>query len=807
MFKLNDVTKIYSQGEQSVTALSGLELEIGEVGIVSIVGESGSGKTTLLNLLAGFDKYNKGEIYFEDRPMSMFSETEWNSYYSEDVGFIFQEYNVIEEFTVWENIELPLKILDISSEKKQEIIKAALDKVGLEHIKDKKVNKLSGGQKQRVAIARAYVKAPKVIFADEPTGNLDYDNSIKVFEMLKDISRDILVIVVTHNNTLAKEYSDRIIRLSDGLVDLDNVLSKEAYKVTLSSEKYEMEVADFDDIIEFIKKHSNDKMEYILKAQKIEDKALVINVNKTKKEQYSKRGMSIREIIVLAKSILAKRRIRYALSMGIFMLTNFLMLLFVDFAFYDEDKVVSQYLQQYDESYIFVERQLDNLMGYEEDGNIAYVTKEMKDDLMGIIGEGTFSQFDSMEFTNDDHLLDLNGNMETDTFSIFVEGRVLSDYILKEIYNIDDLYGNEVVITESIAKKAGITQEHIGNEYYVDGDRIILKAIINVNEDALFFSNEYVQYIRERNEAAFVSIGGNFLTSESLYMYANNNIRVSNIEKGDYTQLVGNIPNDDNEVVLSYSFIYEYLDIEKYEEIIGKTYYLKDLYDNKYGNSLSENMNLYDYLGEKITVVGIADFEGDVYVMDNVYNDMAKDYYDIYIYDKIGCYSKDWTSVVKNLHKSKFMVSDSNLENVYVLVNMKPVLLKYIILVLMIMVTLTLFLMISLISYSIRDNSKVIGIMKSIGISKIDIKRIFAIEPIKIMLTTFSGAVLLLFGIVRYINIEYASGLYGRAYEILPISPLAILLTGMFMIVIGFVTVLLPLKEMDNKTIIDTIRY
>ena len=428
MFKLENVSKKYSQGEQSLTALSGLKLEIGQVGFVSVVGDSGSGKTTLLNLLAGFDKYNEGKIFFEDKDMSLFSEEEWNSYYSEEVGFVFQEYNVIEEFTVWENIELPLKILDISNEKKQEIINAALVKVGIEDIKHKKINKLSGGQKQRVAIARAYVKAPKVILADEPTGNLDSENSIRVFEMLKDISKDILVVIVTHDDMLAKKYSDRIIRLCDGVISLDSTLTGETYKVFLSDKNCEVEITNFDDIIEFIKLHTNDEIEYTLNVKRTENKSSSLSMVRNERVHYKKRKISLKEIVILAKKILEKRRIRYILSTAIFILTNFLMLIFIDFAFYNEDNVVCKYLKKYNDKYVLVERQLDNLLGNKEDGNTAYVTKEIKEDLFGVLKDAAFFQFDLIEFTNDDKLINLDEYEEKQAFSVVCDGRVLSDW-------------------------------------------------------------------------------------------------------------------------------------------------------------------------------------------------------------------------------------------------------------------------------------------------------------------------------------------------------------------------------------------
>ena len=801
MYRVENVTKIYSQGEQSLTALLDICLEFEDSGFVSIVGESGSGKTTLLNVLAGFDDVSQGEIYFEGKTLSLFSEEEKNSYYSGDVGFVFQEYNVLEELTVWDNVALALDILDISAEQKLDRINSVLNKVCLDNIKDKQVSKLSGGQKQRVAIARAYVKKPKVILADEPTGNLDYENSEKIFEMLKDIAKDTLVIVVTHNEGFAEKYSDRIIKLSDGKVEFDNMLTREKYIIEMCHGTVRKKVEKIADILGFIKSYPDEKNEYQINVKKEELQECKREEVSCARERYEKKPLPKKKIFSLAKKILAKRRVRQMLSIGIFTMTSFLLLLFINIAFYDEDRVVTDYLERYDEKEVLVETELDSLYTYSEGGSIAYVTKEIKNKLIKLSDSNIFYQFNEIELSNDDHMADLEEEQTEKVLSIFSDARVMSDKILREEYGIDNLTDGEFVINEKLAGEAGILYEDIGKSYFLNGKKVTLKRIIqNEEKPLIYFSQAYIEKLKKENSHKNISVSGNFLKSKSLFEYVNSHISIGDISKAEYTDMIGNIPAKENEVVLSYDFI------ESVEDIIGKSYNLKNLYSEEYGNSLSENMNLFDYLGKTITVVGIADFDGDVLVKATVYNKISEEYYGLYCYDKIGYYIDKWDGIVQHMHGQSLRISDDNLKNVYMLVDMKPVLMKYIVFILLIMTILTIFLMTSLIGYSIKDNSKVIGILQAIGINKNDIKKLFMIEPIKIMIVSFCIAIPLLVMTINTINTEYSNSLTGRVYEILPLSIPSVLIVLIITTVIGSVMTLLPLRELEKKTIIETIK-
>ncbi len=222
MLKLTDIVKEYPTGDEKVVALKDVNIEFRKSEFVSILGHSGCGKTTLLNIIGGLDQYTSGDLVISGKSTKDFKDDDWDTYRNHSVGFVFQNYNLIPHQSVLSNVELALTLSGVSKAERKERAKAALEKVGLGNQINKKPNQMSGGQMQRVAIARALVNNPEILLADEPTGALDSETSVQVMELLKEISKDRLVIMVTHNPELADEYSTRIIRLVDGRIVNDS---------------------------------------------------------------------------------------------------------------------------------------------------------------------------------------------------------------------------------------------------------------------------------------------------------------------------------------------------------------------------------------------------------------------------------------------------------------------------------------------------------------------------------------------------------------------------------------------------------
>ena len=218
MLQLKNITKNYLSGDNEVQALKGINIEFRENEFVSILGQSGCGKTTLLNIIGGLDRYTSGDLIINGKSTKEFKDKDWDTYRNHSVGFVFQSYNLIPHQTVLANVELALTISGVGKAERRKRAIEALQKVGLGDQINKKPNQMSGGQMQRVAIARALVNDPDILLADEPTGALDSKTSVQVMEILKEISKDRLIIMVTHNPELAKKYSSRIVKLLDGKI-------------------------------------------------------------------------------------------------------------------------------------------------------------------------------------------------------------------------------------------------------------------------------------------------------------------------------------------------------------------------------------------------------------------------------------------------------------------------------------------------------------------------------------------------------------------------------------------------------------
>ena len=222
MLRIQNMRKIYKTGELVQTALDGVSLSLRDSEFVAVLGPSGSGKTTLLNMIGGLDRYDEGDLSVDGVSTKNYKDRDWDTYRNHMIGFVFQSYNLIPHQSVLANVELALTIGGLGKRERRRRAQEALEKVGLGDQGHKKPAQLSGGQMQRVAIARALVNDPKILLADEPTGALDSVTGIQVMELLKEVARDRLVVMVTHNPDLAETYATRIIRLKDGQITDDS---------------------------------------------------------------------------------------------------------------------------------------------------------------------------------------------------------------------------------------------------------------------------------------------------------------------------------------------------------------------------------------------------------------------------------------------------------------------------------------------------------------------------------------------------------------------------------------------------------
>ena len=231
MLELKDLSKEYiSKHAGTIPVLKGINYTFSNSGLYSILGESGCGKTTLLNLVGGLDTLTNGDILVDNKSIKDFKEKDFDRYRNQEIGFIFQDNNLLDNLTVEENVSLALSLSSIKNKERIKLVKEALEKVKLVDKLKKYPSELSGGEKQRVVLARALIKNPNIILADEPTGSLDEVNSLEIMKYLKELSKDHLVIMVTHSSFLANEFSDVILRMKNGKINEEKRLEKKPKK-------------------------------------------------------------------------------------------------------------------------------------------------------------------------------------------------------------------------------------------------------------------------------------------------------------------------------------------------------------------------------------------------------------------------------------------------------------------------------------------------------------------------------------------------------------------------------------------------
>lgn len=529
MLEVVNLTKTYKgKGGNNVKALNGISVSFPETGMVFLLGKSGSGKSTLLNVVGGLDSPTSGEIIVKGRSSKNFSQKDFDSYRNTFIGFIFQEYNILNEFSVEDNIGLALELQGKSKDK--EAINALLTSVDLEGYAKRKPNTLSGGQKQRIAIARALIKEPEIIMADEPTGALDSTTGRQVLETLKKLSKDKLVIVVSHDREFAENYGDRIIELKDGKIISDvtktheqkavvtnnvdligNVLSiKNAsnlnendfsqIKQYLMSASGEIILAkDADDIKTFKlanRINVNGEME-VFKGTTSED--IKLRTYTKEESQFIKSKLPLRHAIKIGLSSLKNKPIRLLATIGLCTVAFVLFGILSTMAFYDSESTFKQTLRDNEPDFIkiskiykVVETQYTN---GEEDWSYdsvydAKFTKEEVEEYVKKYGEDTFAASDvDLSFTVAskseyylNQILGLGCLDENNTLRKKINGEypVKDNEIVISSYTADAIYNNKVYQpNKNKILELNTPQEIIGKQIMINGKVFKVTGIID----------------------------------------------------------------------------------------------------------------------------------------------------------------------------------------------------------------------------------------------------------------------------------------------------------------------------------------
>ena len=690
MLKLENITKIYEGKNFKQIALNNVTLAFRNNEFVSILGPSGSGKTTLLNIIGGLDKYTYGNLIIDGVSTRKYKERDWNNYRSKKVGFIFQSYNLINHQTVLSNVLLSLNIAGKPKKESIKLAKKVLKDVGLENYIKKKPKELSGGQMQRVAIARALVTNPDIILCDEPTGALDSQTSIQIMELLKEISKEKLVIMVTHNVTLANKYSDRVIALNDGVITYD-------------TSPYEVE-------------------NYSLK--KIKNKRKTMN-------KFTSLSLSFNNLLTKKSRTLLTS---FAGSIGIIGIALVLSLSKGTQKYINkiEKNTFSKYPISIMESYIDYQNMFDKEKESCKNGSICSINdltnNVVNDNKINSISK--FSNILKQNYENiNNYTLDINYNYNID-LNIYKDNKMIenSSLYFKEFFNNNSpllkeytlIYGklpekyNEIVI---VTDENGKLPLSLMKSLFLNED-IDLSKTINISYEKIIDS-----------KFKLVSETSYYIYENDTWQYIKNNQDKINdiLNKSINLKITGILKLNKDAIISESGFIgYSKKLINYLNDEVNSSNIKKTILENKDINPLTNN--LYD---ENMTYEMLLDS-----ISINDKNPI-----------KIDIYPKDYKSKEKIESIIKKYNEENSNDKVYYTDYLKVFLNSITSLIKMITYVLTAFIgvslivssiMISIITYiSVLERTKEIGILRSLGASKKDIKNIFKAETI--IIGTISG--------------------------------------------------------------------
>lgn len=767
MLELKHVSKIYKEEKsESVNALIDINLSFPNTGLVVISGASGCGKTTLLNILGGLDRPTTGEVKLNNNRIDNQNEEWWDSFRALYLGFIYQDFNLLENMSVRENIQLPLDIRMLDDKTKQEMTENIIDELGLNSYIDKKVKKLSAGQRQRVAMARALVTGAKIILADEPTGNLDQHNSENVFKLLKKIAQNHLVIVVTHDTTLASMYADRLIQIQYGNIEKDEILT-ESPKDSRSNE--------------FLIKKSEKKLPI------------------TECLKFTYEGMKL-------------KKLRCFISLIIFSITLLFIIVLCEFIIRNDSKPLTEYLNDTNQKVIplftDVSDKYTNVVGNEK------ITsgKKFYNLLCSCMDKDKIIRYGGSFDINVDNKENINCQ------KIYVTAEAEKYFTYKGLFPKKE---NEIAISKQIADQFSDTQNILGSNLHINKKTYTITAIVSQvcekNISDMYVNNETgdnifsnlvllpTEALTDKNLDSSLYMAGFGVTNYSNLFYQTTIYNEIRPVYNGMNLVAGRMPERDNEILVSQSLLESR---NQTNDILNIKYKQNDLYDSKYGVSFWNMINLYDYMGENISIVGVVDEAGEYFITTSLYNTLFEEYKTYFepTYYMIAD-EKTLMNDISNISDNDIKIIDDELTKVYELIENIDYFKVFLFLFLLIIIILFIFQMISQFSYSINDNKKTIGILRTIGVTKADTKKFFIIECLIISFFSFLVAIIASIIITNVINNFVNQNILEiYNYNFLRTRLILVIIIGIINCVLSISSVIIPIKKYSKAKIVDLIK-
>ncbi|MBD5088582.1 MAG: ABC transporter ATP-binding protein/permease [Clostridiales bacterium] len=799
MLKIEGICKVYGD----FYALRDISIELPSSGFVFVNGISGSGKTTLMNLLAGLALPTLGNIYYNNHNIMQYTQREWAEYRNAVVGIVFQSFNLMEDMTVEENLLLPLYLQKIEFEEKKRCMQEILEYVGLLGYEKHKGNELSAGQKQRIAIARAMIKQPKIILADEATGNLDYVNSESILELFNSISKQCLVILISHDKSAAERYGDRIITLSNGEVisDIDNKLVKKLsllpYKVHLFGKEKEkcIPIQEFDirkEIQEFAgwRGETLQSCEFLIKLDYeeilVEEKKSI----KWRRENLCTKRLSFSELLGFIKHSLKKKKAKNSLIVFISAFISTLLILLQMFRWNDYSGVMFRYIQDSKEQLYEVKQCITT-----DAAEFEIVRgKEFYQKLKNCIGEENILKIveeNELETENDNYVVD------------------------KIIYN-DNFFGgidfqgerpqkvDEIAINQQFAKKIDV---QVGDDVLIEDLQYRVSGTfdleLNGNNDFIVLTeNANNRFLYEQDNINLRSCDVTKSVDIDEYLQSIQTVgSLANIQQD--MLLWGELPKESREIVIS-SELAEELGYYENKNIVTK-YRLRDLYASKYQEEYTEYINMFDYLGKHVKIVGIYDIEkvttdcGNILVQDDLYQSIISDYasYLNYTCCYINLKSSEKNTIDKLL-EDNFCLCNDVCEFVFLVRNFAEHMKVVSIILSLILLIMVICVVVSFMTYNVKEAGKRIGIYKSVGVCNEDLRKMFVIQNLLLNGTAVILANIVCYVAVGCINKQIVSMAALNTFDTFAVDGVVCLVSSAIILFIALVATIAPLGRMLN---------
>lgn len=810
-------------------ALDGVSVSFPEKGFIFINGVSGSGKTTLMNMLSGLDSPTSGEIFYQESNITEYSQKEWDRFRNLKIGIVFQSFNLLDDLSVQENLMLPLKIQEFEEPVTEEQVKKILGYIGLPGYEKTTCCELSAGQKQRLAIARAIIKNPDIVIADEATGNLDPQNTESVLQLFNHISKERLVILISHDIHAAKEYGDRIITLSEGRIvsDVDNTmikhLSEYGYDVTVDNGKNIKSVVlnkwDIREEIVADGKWNNDHFE---------DTRIVLSVHcdqpaKITEGYIGPIGVG-KEKRLPFKDILGHTIYFFRTGGGrsflTLMLVAFISALFftaVLLTQYDYGRTVLNYMEATGANAFPVEMVIaSDSAHYVSCGN-TYLKKLVEDTEGYYLKEGTLKELYYSEKTSDDEVNVSYTGFETygvwNTRLWYADDpEPFSSLILKGNYpnGIE-----EIAISQSLADKMKLG---IGAPVWINGKEMHIVGIMDLCTSdgsdepyaALLVTKEF-EMLSLRLDKGGHSLGGVDITLSGNprdYAFRNETFGCweNSLESEDL--LWGRIPEKDNEVVISAKKAEVFGDYKN--ELFTTNYRLPNLSDPQYGGEYDGIIDLSKIIGKNVVIVGIYDDEkclkeGNILFSKKVYEKLIEEYMEYYSFERCWYIEiNNGIGRVSAMTEDGFQVIDSVAAHIYSNRNLTNRIKKVLWIVIGILFVMETVLLVAFLSYNVKDHAKRIGILRILGTGHKDINRIYLLNSLYLSLVSLLMAIVATIGIISYLSKKDMdlNAVSALRYEMISADYRLLILLFCIVLVVSIVVTWIPLKIMSRKNTI-----